>query len=71
MTLNESIVEDTALEWSGKLGYAAGDGPQLATGEPAAERDSFARWGNSALLKPSLAPSQWADHDPQVAGGGA
>ena len=41
MTLNESIVEDAALTWFGELGYAVGHGPQLAPGEPAAERDSF------------------------------
>jgi hypothetical protein len=39
--LNESIVEDAALEWFGELGYAVGHGPQLAPGEPAVERDSF------------------------------
>ena len=37
--LNESIVEDAALTWFGELGYAVGHGPQLAPGEPAAERD--------------------------------
>ncbi len=41
MSLNESIVEDAALEWFGELGYADGHGPHLAPGEPAAERDSF------------------------------
>ncbi|MCE9520062.1 MAG: type I restriction endonuclease subunit R [Verrucomicrobia bacterium] len=41
MTLNESIVEDAALEWFGELSYAVGHGPHLAPGEPAAERDSF------------------------------
>ena len=41
MSLNESIVEAAALEWFGELGYAVGHGPQLAPGEPAAERDSF------------------------------
>jgi len=41
MSLNESIVEDAALEWFGELGHAVGHGPQLAPGEPAAERDSF------------------------------
>jgi len=41
MTLNESIVEDAALEWFGGLGYAVGQGPHLAPGEPAAERDTF------------------------------
>ena len=39
--LNESHVEDAALEWFGELGYAVGHGPKLAPGEPAAERDSF------------------------------
>ncbi len=38
MSLNESIVEDAALEWFGELGYAVGHGPHLAPGEPAAER---------------------------------
>ena len=27
MSLNESIVEDAALEWFGELGYAVGHGP--------------------------------------------
>jgi type I restriction enzyme R subunit len=43
MSLNESIVEDAALEWFGELGYAVGHGPQMAPGEQAAERDSFGR----------------------------
>ena len=33
MNLNESIVEDAALEWFGELGYAVGHGPHLAPGE--------------------------------------
>ena len=41
MSLNESIVEDAALEWFGELGYCLGHGPLLAPGEPAAERNSF------------------------------
>jgi len=41
MSLNESIVEEAALGWFGELGYAVGHGPQMAPGEPAAERDSF------------------------------
>ena len=41
MTLNESIVEDSALTWFGELGYAVGHGPNMAPGEPAAERDTF------------------------------
>jgi type I restriction enzyme R subunit len=34
-SLNESIVEDAALEWFGELGYAVGHGPHLAPGEQA------------------------------------
>ena len=41
MLFTESIVEDAGLEWFGELGYAIGNGPQFAPGEPAAERDSF------------------------------
>ena len=41
MSLTESIVEDAALTWFGELGYAVGHGPQMATGKPAAKRDSF------------------------------
>ena len=41
MSLNESTVEDAALEWFGVLGYAIGHGPDLAPGEPAAERAAF------------------------------
>ena len=41
MSLNESIVEDAALEWFGELDYAVGHGPHIAPGEPAAERESF------------------------------
>lgn len=41
MKLNESIVEDAALEWFGELGYSIGHGPQIAPGELAAERASF------------------------------
>jgi hypothetical protein len=33
MSLNESIVEDAALEWIGDLGYTVGHGPHLAPGE--------------------------------------
>ncbi len=44
MSLNESIVEHAALEWFGELGYALGHGPQIAPGEPAAERVRFLNW---------------------------
>ena len=41
MNLNESIVEDAALQWFGELGYTLAHGPDLASGEPGAERDGF------------------------------
>ena len=41
MTINEAIVEEAALGWFQELGYAALPGPQLAPGEPTAERQSF------------------------------
>ncbi len=54
MSLNESIVEEAALEWFGELGYAVGHGPHLAPGEPAAERDSF---GDVVLVGGCARPS--------------
>ena len=41
MSLNESHLEEAALEWLAELGYALGHGPDMAPGEPAAERESF------------------------------
>jgi type I restriction enzyme R subunit len=41
MPINESIVEDAALTWFAELGYAVVEGPTLAPGEPASERDTF------------------------------
>jgi len=38
MSLNESIVENTTLEWFSELGYVVGHGPHIAPGEPVAER---------------------------------
>lgn len=42
MKLNESIVENAILEWFSDLGYALATGPDIAPGEPASERSSFA-----------------------------
>ncbi|MGH9834309.1 MAG: type I restriction endonuclease subunit R [Blastocatellia bacterium] len=39
--LNESIVEEAALTWFAELGYSIAHGPDIAPGEPVAERDSF------------------------------
>jgi type I restriction enzyme R subunit len=41
MTLNEALIEEAALSWFQELGYVVLPGPQLAPGEPAAERESF------------------------------
>ncbi len=38
-SLNESTVEDAALEWFEALGYAVAHGPHLAPGEIETERD--------------------------------
>jgi len=35
---NESTVEEAALSWFDELGYRIGHGPEIAPGEPAAER---------------------------------
>ncbi|MDQ6739302.1 MAG: HsdR family type I site-specific deoxyribonuclease, partial [Actinomycetota bacterium] len=39
---SESVVEAAALEWFAALGYTVLHGPDIAPGEPAAERQSFA-----------------------------
>jgi len=60
-SLNESIVEEAALEWFGELGYAVGHGPHLAPGEPAAERDSFSEVVQSRFartLTPALSQNE-------------
>ena len=41
MNLNESTVEAATLAWFGELGYTLAHGPDLAPGEPAAERGGF------------------------------
>ena len=38
MSFTESIVEDAALAWLEGMGYAVLHGPNIAVGEPAAER---------------------------------
>ncbi|RMD61197.1 type I restriction endonuclease subunit R, partial [Candidatus Parcubacteria bacterium] len=39
----ESVVEEAALAWLEDLGYAVQHGPNIAPGEPAAERDDYAQ----------------------------
>ncbi len=38
--VDESVIEDTALEWFAQLGYERAYGSNLAPGEPNSERDS-------------------------------
>ena len=60
MSLNESIIEGTALTWFGELGYAVGHGPQLAPGEPAAEYLTFVATGLGVIASfLTMAPLQF------------
>lgn len=59
--LNESIVEDAALGWFGEMGYAIVHGPQLAPGEPAAERDSV---GDVVLVERLQEALHWLNRFP-------
>ena len=57
MNLNESIVEDAALEWFGELGYAVGHGPDFGPNEPASRdggRDSFGEVVLAGRLRESI-----------------
>jgi type I restriction enzyme R subunit len=66
----ESVVEEAALEWLEELGYAIAHGPDIAAGEPAAERNDpsyrdvvLERRLRHALarLNPSLPPEALED----------
>ena len=54
MPLNESTVEDAALEWFGALGYAVAHGPHLAPGEIESERYSFSEVVLVARLRAAI-----------------
>lgn len=51
----ESVVEDAALEWFGELGYRVIHGPDIAPGEPAAERESYEQVVLEGRLREALA----------------
>lgn len=40
-SVTESVLEEATLDWFRELGYAVVFGPDLAPGEPAAERATF------------------------------
>jgi hypothetical protein len=52
---SESIVEEAALAWFGELGYSVVAGPQIAPGEPAAERASYEQVVLEGRLREALA----------------
>jgi type I restriction enzyme, R subunit len=65
MSVNESSVEDAALEWFEELGHAVGHSPQLAPCKPVAEQDSFREvllvgWLRGAIrrLNPAISESR-------------
>ena len=65
---SESEVEEAALDWFGELGFTILAGPDIAPGEPAAERDDFSQvilpsrlMGAIRSLNPSLPASALED----------
>ncbi|WP_152050799.1 type I restriction endonuclease subunit R [Tautonia marina] len=53
--ISESVVEDAALSWFEGMGYEVAHGPDLAPGEPGAERDSYADVVLEGRFRASLA----------------
>ncbi len=54
-TFNEAVVEEAALDWFEEIGYARLSGPEIAPGEPGAERDDFAHVVLDGRLRAALA----------------
>ncbi|MEJ5309969.1 MAG: type I restriction endonuclease subunit R [Anaerolineae bacterium] len=54
MKFTESIVEDAALAWLAELGYTVLHGPEIAPGEPFAERDDYGQVVLAARLRQAL-----------------
>lgn len=54
MSFTESVVEDAAQAWLKELGYEIGHGPEIAPGEPAAERDTLSDAVLSKRLRTAL-----------------
>src|SRR5438093_1410691 len=53
--ITESVVEDAALAWFGGMGYAVLHGPDIAPGEPNAERQTYAEVVLAGRLRSALA----------------
>ena len=57
--ITEDTVEQAAIEWFEGLGYTYVAGPEIAPGEPDAERDSLVMlFCNASLEKPSTGLTQ-------------
>jgi type I restriction enzyme R subunit len=54
-TFTESVVEDAALAWLAGLGFTVKNGPEIAPGEPAAERGDYGQVVLEARLRDALA----------------
>ena len=62
MTLTESILEDATLEWFRELGYAIGNGPHIAPGEPAARPGVERHWNHILIIKPKSSDHENIHH---------
>jgi hypothetical protein len=51
MSLTESVVEEAALIWLESLGYVAKPGSEIASDEPACERQDYGRLRDTLLPK--------------------
>ena len=54
MKFTESVVEEAALAWLESLGYAILNGPEIAPGEPFAERDDYGQVVLESRLRQAL-----------------
>ncbi len=51
LAFTESVVEEATLDWFRELGYATLFGPDIAPGEPNAERANYGAPGPFALCR--------------------
>ncbi len=54
-TFTESVVEQAALAWLESVGWSVVHGPEIAPGEPAAERDDYGQVVLAQRLRDALA----------------
>jgi len=53
-SITEAQIEQAALAWLKALGYATFSGPEIAPGEPAAERDNYGQVVLECRLRQAL-----------------